>query len=176
VKHFSASLKDNHNVLLNWTITQPTENQKFYIENSRNGTDWTEIGSVQNSLITHNSGSYTFTVVNPVNGNQYYRIRQVDAGGKITYSEIKMISVKNNSQVSVWPNPTSDYIRIQNENATAGRGFKASLFDLSGRKVNETLLHGSLNTVNISSLPLGTYVVKIQLANGEIYNQKLVKN
>lgn len=173
-ERFSATLKNNHDLLLNWTVGQQINNLSFYIENSQNGSDWKEVGYVNAAVGYTGSGNYAFNVLNPINGNQYYRIRQTDLNGKSTYSEIRMISVKNNSQVAIWPNPSRDYILIHNENAF--NDFRVQLFDLSGRMVNETVLSGGLNTVSISSLPLGAYIVKVQLTNGETYNQKLLKN
>ena len=172
---FTAVIKDNNNVSLNWTVTNQGNNQGFYIENSHDGYHWQEIGYVPNMAIKNYSASYSFTSVNPANGTQYYRIRQVDISGRFSYSEVKIVSIKYNSQVSVWPNPSSDFIRIQNEYA-GGNGSKAQLFDLSGRMVNEIVLENGINTVNISKLSRGTYIIKVQVLSGETFSQKLLKN
>ncbi|HLG38223.1 MAG TPA: T9SS type A sorting domain-containing protein, partial [Chitinophagaceae bacterium] len=73
--------------------------------------------------------------------------------------------------ITIWPNPANDIIRI------AGNNFytKAQIADLSGRIFSETKLQGNVSTINISKLPVGIYLVKIQTDNGAAYSQKIVK-
>ena len=86
-----------------------------------------------------------------------------------------MVTIKTTCQLAVWPNPEKEVIHIQSSNSGGANGFKAQFFDLSGRVVNETVLQSGTNTVDIHSLPTGTYIIRVKLSTGEAYNQKLIK-
>ena len=169
--NFTAELKDNHHALLSWTVSLQADNKGYTIEHSTDGVNWTAIGFVSNAA----TGRYSFVAVNPVNGVHYYRIRQEDLNGKATYSDTKTVAVKTSNPIAVWPNPTTDAVHIQGDNANTGRMSRAWLFDQSGRVLTESRLQPGLNTIAMRSLPSGAYTIRVQLGNGEIYNQKLIK-
>ncbi len=170
---FTAGLKDNHNVVLNWEVAQQVNNKGYSIEHSRDGVSWETIGFVAGSGNNAVAEQYSFIHTNPANGNHYYRIRQEDIDGQSVYSATVTITVSSNSPVAVWPNPARDAIHIHNESNNAAS--KAWVFDQQGRLMNESLLQPGDNTIRMNAMPTGTYVVRVQLANGNAYNQKLVK-
>jgi hypothetical protein len=51
--------------------------------------------------------------MNPMGGNNYYRIRQVDFDGKYSYSGIREISFDNGIGIKSWPNPAIDELHIE---------------------------------------------------------------
>ncbi|MDA0939447.1 MAG: aryl-sulfate sulfotransferase [Bacteroidetes bacterium] len=58
--------------------------------------------------------------------------------------------------LSVFPNPVSDVLRVQVQ--TAGQG-ELTLRDLSGRKVFSTQVRNTTTSIDITTLPAGTYVM-----------------
>lgn len=70
----------------------------------------------------------------------------------------KVLSVSNVSNIdntiTLWPNPSSDILHIGDVmNGTA------SVYDITGKLVSYTTIQG--NSINISSLPSGTYVIQV---------------
>ena len=84
------------------------------------------------------------------------------------------MTLNNEKQtISIWPNPATDQVRIQNNGNTIFS--KAQVFDLSGRMVSEKRLDPSgINTISVSSLPRGIYIVKVITGQGMAV-KKIVK-
>jgi hypothetical protein len=81
---------------------------------------------------------------------------------------IQNITVSN---LQIWPNPAKDVIKIQNNsNCTIAR-----IYSQSGSMVNESVLKSGTNSMNVSMLPFGAYIVNIKDANGQNYNMKFIK-
>lgn len=57
----------------------------------------------------------------------------------------------------IYPNPANDHINI-----SVNRAIEAQLFDLSGHKVADIQLEAGRNTVNISSLKSGVYILRVE--------------
>ena len=166
---FTAELNSGHQVVLTWTNTVQNNNKAYYIEHSLDQAHWDKIGVVQHdaNVVTE---KYAFTHSNPVNGNHYYRIRQVEVNGEITYSAIRLVTITTNGDVAVWPNPAKDIVYISSNNASTAR-----LFDQYGRSVYTGAIQPGVNVVNMRSLPSGTYFVRMQSSNGQAQTRQLIK-
>ena len=68
------------------------------------------------------------------------------------------IDTKNNSTLNVYPNPTSDKLFIEGLNANESNTVK--VYDIQGKLVEELKLNSD-NTINISNLDKGIYLVKV---------------
>lgn len=84
--------------------------------------------------------------------------------------ELQTLSVKDiksNNTFSVFPNPTADFLNI----STKAKVDNVQVFDMSGKMVKATL---SNNQVDVRNLAKGSYVVKIETAEGTS-TQKFIK-
>ena len=170
---FTAESNDKHNALLRWRVSIQTDHNGYYIEHSRDGLSWEDIGFTGYSG-ANASGQYSFTHTSMTGGQHYYRIREISPGGQLSYSETKVITLSNGNAVDIWPNPTRNVIHIQHENSGTGSS-TALLFDQSGRQVHAGPLQPGLNTIAINTLPPGIYIMRIQGSNGDVYNEKVLK-
>ena len=168
------AVNDNTNVELNWVIAQQVNNKGFYIQQSPDGKNWVDAGFVPGVANDPNQASFSFTDFHPVAGVNYYRIMQVDLDGKENYSKTITVNINNNSQVTVWPNPASDIIHINNTVANGGASSKAIIYDISGRIVFQGGLQAGGNSIEVSALPRGTYVLTVHQPGGAVSNQKLI--
>ncbi len=71
------------------------------------------------------------------------------------------------AKVSVYPNPTRDFVNIN----TTSEVTKVAVFGTDGKQ----LLEDSTSKINISKLPTGIYILKIDFADGKSSSQKIVK-
>jgi hypothetical protein len=83
----------NRNIIT-WDVSEQNTNY-FCVEKSRDAVKFQIIHSVNAN--DEKSGSYTYTDNDTYNGLSYYRIKEVDPNGKISYSKIS--SVYNNFEV-----------------------------------------------------------------------------
>jgi hypothetical protein len=75
------------------------------------------------------------------------------------------------AEAKMWPNPAADFIRVE-----AFSGLKSFIInDLSGRPVMKGDLFGNNETLDISSLQGGIFIVTIINQNDGLFRQKMVK-
>ena len=70
------------------------------------------------------------------------------------------------SSILVYPNPTADRIYIKTE-----KTFNAELFDLTGRKIQQT----NQKQLDMSSLSSGAYILNVTTENNKIQSFKILK-
>ena len=95
---FTAQLKES-NALLNWQVENELNFDRYQIERSRNGKDFTSIGTVK--ATNKKEYSYTDNVSRelavlsnqnsqlPTHNSLYYRLKLIDRDGSFTYSPIR---------------------------------------------------------------------------------------
>lgn len=83
----------NGNTSLEWKTENEINNNRFEIEQSINGRDFTKVGTVAAGNAALHTKSYQFTHINPAAGNNFYRLKQIDNDGKYTFSNTIRISV-----------------------------------------------------------------------------------
>lgn len=116
LKDFTAQNYMN-TAMLEWTTYSEINNKGFGIERSTDGKTWNNIGFVKSKANNYKSVSiiaYNFTD-NDINAPYYfYRLRQTDLDGKVTFSTIRKVSFYNNSlsEINIYPNPTSGLVHI----------------------------------------------------------------
>ncbi len=88
---------------------------------------------------------------------------QVTANGTLATNEIS----RSNNNLSIYPNPTKGEINIKTDNKIKS----AAVFDMSGK----SLLNKGSEGLNISSLPKGTYLLKVDFSDGTSKTEKVIK-
>ncbi|HLK29995.1 MAG TPA: T9SS type A sorting domain-containing protein, partial [Puia sp.] len=172
-ENFSATPENNKTVNLSWKVQQQSNGKGFYVERSLNGTNWDDLAFVASTGATGISVNYDFTDHSPLNGKNYYRIKQVDLDGSENYSEIKLVNADGISGVaiSVWPNPAKDYIKVNNNNEACN----VRIYNQSGAIMSENKIASGVSTFNVSNFSFGAYIIHVTLANGQSFNQKFIK-
>lgn len=148
--------------LLQWITASELNNDHFDIERSADGRTFTKIGRVQGNGTTSIRQNYQFTDLNPLTGNNYYRLAQVDIGGHIEYSQTRLLSF--NAQIHAMqlsPNPARSTLHIVLPQAASGQDV-LELYNLSGRKVLvQSVSAGTVQLkTDISTLARGMYIVR----------------
>jgi hypothetical protein len=176
-KSFDVTLQNDNIVKLNWEVGEEN-NKGFYVQHCLDGTNWQDLSFIASKATADAFiQTYSYTHVNHFSSTQYYRIRQLDNNGKESYSETKTVVIKGNKEtITIWPNPATDQIRIVNPNSNHQTVSKAQIFDLSGRPlITKQLQSGVVNTIIISPLPAGIYVVRVENSDGTSFRQKFNK-
>ena len=155
---FTAKIASDKNILLNWATSSEINTSHFEIEHSLNSNIFSYKGSVKSSL-PHNSG-YSFKHLNPSQGINYYRLKLVDKDGKFSYSDIQSVELNScTNSISVYPNPSTDYILITTSNIASN--FQYTVSSLMGGVVKSGVASNSLVKVDVSDLSKGIYLIAI---------------
>ncbi len=169
---FTAT-KQAKTVQLNWRTSSELNSKYFDVEFSRDGTQWQSIGRVNaagNSSITK---SYSLIHSSPVNGVNYYRLKQVDLDAQYTYSVIRTVNFSTNSDLIIMPNPVLNSVYIT-ANGGGSLG-SVTLFSTDGRELQHINNYGIGNPIDMSNYPAGTYMLKITDNKFLTVVKKLVK-
>jgi hypothetical protein len=148
---------------------------------------WDDVLLVNNNSATN--GGYTFTgyqwqkngidISGETAGSLYFGNGNLDYNAEYsvlltasTGQRVQTCPVKlqvGNPELQSYPNPTSGIVTITNTSIQAGD--KIEIFDTQGQLVNQFSAEKNQTTVNLSSLPKGTYIVKVN--NKQV---KLIRN
>jgi hypothetical protein len=162
----------NNAVRLDWQTATESNNSHFIVQRSTNRTTWESIGTV-NSFFATGTGSgqaYAYTDENPLQGNNFYRLQQVDISGNAEVSSIASASLDRGGIAIMYisPNPTKGNIKIHNLPANAS----VHIVGINGNTYTFPVNDGNMN---VGSLPTGIYFVQISVANSVVAKLKFVK-
>jgi len=171
ISSFTAS-NFNNAIKTVWQTATELNTANFIIQQSTDGSSFTDIGTVK--AIGSGANNYNFTDNSPVNGINYYRLQIIDKDGTTSYS--KVISVPFsilNSPFSIYPNPATNFATIHFSKAVDKATI--SVYDITGKAVISQPLNGSIKDykLNTQTLPNGLYVVKVNTETCS-YNEKLL--
>ena len=111
---FTADKVNSATVDLKWLTTNEQPGRKYYIEVSWGGQDFAITGSVpSNTANMDASYTYGYSIPPSATGKIYFRLRQVDADGTATWSDVRVVNLDGNGPAfSIYPNPPSDFINL----------------------------------------------------------------
>ncbi|UKN03649.1 T9SS type A sorting domain-containing protein [Paracrocinitomix mangrovi] len=121
----------NGKSIINWTTYSEQNNDFYTIESSTDGVNYTAVGKVDGAGTSSSTLQYTFTDKNPEIGVNYYRLRQTDFNGKISYSDPVAVNC-GESLFSIYPNPTENTLNVSGLGNLPGN-YKFELTDMLGR-------------------------------------------
>jgi hypothetical protein len=151
---FDAREVEKQRVQLNWQTTIETDNSHFEVEHSVDGRTFNVLGEVAGAGNSSEEQAYDYLHKAPVVGLNYYRLRQVDYDGTATLSDVREVNVSGVAALSLYPNPTTDALRI---NGFAGGPVR--VMDHQGRTVLRLDL-GEFGVLDVRDLPAGVYLVQ----------------
>ena len=107
-----------------------------------------------------------FTDKEPINGNNYYRLKQMDIDNQFQYSKIIKASF-NDMGISfkVYPNPVANALIIKSDEEVIGKKPIARLFDSQGKLLKTFSISDVSQSLNTSLLRSGVYTIIIDLKN-----------
>jgi len=100
--------KQNNDIAVEWRVSGELNMKHYEVEKSTDGFSFSTIGI---QMVTGNNNSnvtYKWIDINPVTGNNYYRIRSIANNGAFKLSGIVHVKiVKQQSFITVYPNPVN---------------------------------------------------------------------
>ncbi len=162
---FDAVIHNSY-VVLKWTTNYEQNNDYFIIQRSTNSKNWENWKTV-NANNKNEVNKYIIYDNNPIDGDSYYRLVQLDIDGTKEYSSIIHVSWQSNKkQIKVLPNPVKSSFKIDN----IGFIYQSMIiYNSSGTIVYKNNIKNSeQNQIDISNLIDGLYILQLTSENGEI--------
>jgi hypothetical protein len=155
--------------LLFWTTASELNNDYFTLERSADGIAFSEVTRVAGSGTTSQVHHYECYDFFPINGMNYYRLRQTDVNGSVSYSGVVVLENKYGTAAveNIHPNPTTDELNFDIVSTEKGPAL-VEVMDISGRVVmtyTEQVSEGRNSVrVDLSQLSEGVYMLKVSMA------------
>ncbi|MBL0144774.1 MAG: T9SS type A sorting domain-containing protein [Chitinophagaceae bacterium] len=113
---------------------------------------------------------------NPVNGFNYYRIKQIDNNGSFKYSVVVTILKKDNLlQTIVAPNPVKDVLNIVEPKSIFIT--TAEIYSTTGQLMLRKIINieSQVYSLQVQQLPSATYILKVNY-KAETKSYPFIKN
>ena len=159
---------------LDWSTSLVINNTHFTIERSTDGKTFSSIGTIETGEKTGSITSYQFFDKQAVEGNNYYRLMQINPQGEPEFSPVRMVNfAPKYFKVSCTPNPADDYLLVDIQSPVAIKSI--TLADASGRIVMEEKNNNkNFNTrLDVKKLIAGIYTLVIE-TDRDKYTDKVV--
>lgn len=175
---FTVSVIGN-GVELNWTTASETNNYGFEVQRSTNQKDFQRVGFVAGNGTTTAQHAYKFADRDLAAGTYYYRLRQIDTDGTVTFSDVVRADlasvIREYALHQNYPNPFNPTTTIAFDLKEDGP-VKLRLFNMLGQQVVE-LVNGQLKAgshtaiLDARNLATGTYMYVLEVNGFRAYKR-----
>jgi hypothetical protein len=181
----------DQDVMIEWKTASEKNNAGFIIERSADGQSFYKIDELETKALNGNSSTvldYKIMDENPLEGWNYYRLKQVDQDGSVKAYHIDVVQIEESEKESIvsnpvgvgeiYPNPyhaeglhipvNKDLDRIQLE-----------VFDMTGRSLLTKEVKVQDSDVKLDmELPVGLYIIEFSSPESSdlLSSQKLIVN
>jgi hypothetical protein len=174
---FKAEKFGNSNSLF-WELASDEGTDKYIIYRSIDGNSFEAIEKIP-SLQSYNNVAYEFEDKNvPKNTTCYYEIIRKFSNGTETSSEIVRIDTRQELDIyKVFPNPAHNEVNIKGSNIN-NKITGWSILAMDGHEVlrSSKYLNESQVNLDLSLIPIGSYIVMIQSSKGDTSPIKFARN
>lgn len=166
-------------VQVEWTVATEAGLSRYETQRSADGRQFTTINAV-----TPRNGSgvqvYDYFDAQPLDGNNYYRIKAIDKAGVATYSSLALVNItKNGSAFNVYPNIVTQAQKVTVKlNKAVNGNYAVALYDMAGKRLMTARLNLSAyaNTQQVTlpqGLAAGVYRLVMFDDKGNQWKQQL---
>ena len=180
--YFNA-VKQNQDVLLQWSTTKEVNVDRFEIEVARSSYEYQhqqfnllQVVAARNNM----QNVYQATDMETAKtGARYYRLKVIGKNNQVTYSAVKVVLFGNKNEWTVYPNPVTNWLQVITQ-AEAGKKVEIQLVNTTGQVLMNRSVIGTgfpeKLQIDVKQLrmPAGLYVIKIS-SGTEVRQFKVVK-
>ncbi len=160
---FTGKEQKDGSVLLEWATAMEQNAERFEIEVSADGTQFSKISSVPAKGNSLSESNYHSTYTGKTGASTFFRLKQIDKDGHVEYSPVILVKANaDNLLITTSPNPVRNRVSIASDNSAITG---VQIFSASGVLVKSVRSNNSNRlSVDMSRLPKGTYYLQIESA------------
>ena len=171
--YFKARLNSG-NIKLEWATAQEESNEKYIVERSSDSYTWSTVAEQKGAGNSSTRLNYSAIDLLPLPGINYYRLKQVDFDGTVTYSKVVAVNKLDSQehQLTLHPNPAQGFANI---NLPYGEELTSvALISSSGKTIIPSFSQNNRTLIlDLSALGSGLYNVKVETKQ-KVYSEKLM--
>ncbi|MBS1661169.1 MAG: T9SS type A sorting domain-containing protein [Bacteroidetes bacterium] len=160
--------KSGVEAVLQWQTASEQNSRDFTIERSSDGKSFSAIGVVAAAGNSSNLVDYSFTDNTPLDGSNYYRLKQRDLDEKFTYSPMRLVNFGATGKL-FWHATGKHTVEVTLQQ---GNNENYSVSDVNGRVLTQGQL--SYGKTTVSNLPAGVYFVRVISSTGGTATTKIL--
>lgn len=179
--HFFTAQANQDNTILRWSASDEQQLNFYTIQKSKDGKNWYDI-RLQAPSINNGINNYSFTDQERISGKTWYRLKQTDQKGQITYSKVVQV-VQNNSNTSISQPVFSNEGLHALVTTPISQPIRFDIYTISGQHIGgqqKTVYAGTSNilvTIPSTVMSNGIYIVIAKNTEGQtILRGKAIKN
>lgn len=159
-------------VNLKWSTVTELDNDFFTVERSIDGIDWETHIHIPGAGNSSELRNYSATDFLPYDEGTFYRLKQTDYNGTVSYSKvIHSVSKENRNEIEVYPNPTAGMLTIDPKGSEVLKSFQ--LLSLEGEEVMKGEFNIELDFVlDLRNHAKGVYLLRVMAADN-VYFEKI---
>ena len=168
--------KDGRNSKVDWVMLKDVNVDYYDVEVSTDGNDFQVLDVVEAAQVSV-ARSYNTVDTEPAHGFNYYRLRVNNLDGSAYYSNVRRVNFDIDfDAVTVFPNPTNDYINVSLRDF-AGKSGTVEIYNSLGQQM-ERRVYQSIPSVpatfDVSDLIGGVYTISIKVDNHRRFTKKFI--
>lgn len=132
----------------------------FGVEYSRDAKTWAQLETLTSYGESVIKRSYRYTYTNTAEGIHHYRLKMVDMNGTYGYIPVSSVRMSGLPHVTLYPNLAS--ARLFLKDLDTQQAVSLTILTSAGLQVYNSKTN--LNSVKISNLPVGFYILLIEKA------------
>ncbi|MCB0481274.1 MAG: hypothetical protein KDC83_07560 [Flavobacteriales bacterium] len=86
-------IRNNKFIQIAWKTASEINCEKFIVQRSKNGQNWESLDSVDGAGTSSTLNSYNLIDPHPLGETSYYRLKQIDFNGSVTFSQIESVHI-----------------------------------------------------------------------------------
>jgi len=111
---FKADAREKH-VDLTWRTANEINNDYFTLERSQDGLSFEELAEIDGAGNSNIELSYSYQDKNPYYGVSYYRLKQTDFDGSVSYSSVERVEFETSGAFVAWQSGSQIFVRADQE-------------------------------------------------------------
>jgi hypothetical protein len=151
-----TTVKNRSGVDIAWQTAAEVNNDRFIVEKSRDGVDFIAVNTTGGAGTSQNLVSYQVRDPAPYTGTSYYRLKQVDYDGTVSYSQMAIVNFDGIGEFYVYPNPGSGIFTIT---ALSGNT-EITVVNMLGETIIAEISNSGSFQIDLSDQPQGVYYVR----------------
>lgn len=144
----------DRSVLVQWSIGTQMDNIRFEIERSPDKKVWVQIASVAGK----GTQQYSWSDTDPVEGMNYYRVKEAGGQSRFLYSPTKWVQMDEAGKLIIWPNPAHDLLYVKTTFNTGS----IDIINSGGKLVQKILITNYVTIVQTQKLSKDLYYLHVK--------------
>ena len=163
----TAQKQNSTAALIQWQTSNEPATSYFNVERSTDAIHYNYVGKVKASDIANNGMRYDFSDEHPLEGLNYYRLKQVRVNNQVTFSPSRLLHFDeaNDASIKYYPNPTNGILNIQLNNKMQQEAAVLNVINASGVVMNQVKIAagtGRTFQLDLSHYAKGTYLIQVK--------------